>query len=203
MSAGSQNTAELLFCKARSYRQSAAEALCGCQNVRLYADIFPSIELTCSADACLHFVEYENNIVFIAKLSYVFYIIARSYYDSTLALYNLKYYRANRSVEKLGKHFFVACLGIFKAAHKRHKILVVVLLPRCSYCSHGSAVERIHKRYYRISVFTVAVKAVFSRKLYGALICLRSGIAKKHLIKSAFFAQKLCRLGNRLVIIEI
>ena len=101
MSAGSQNAAELLFCKARSYRQSAAEALCGCQNVRLYADIFPSIELTCSADACLHFVEYENNIIFIAKLSYVFYIIARSYYDSALALYNLKYYRTNRSVEKL------------------------------------------------------------------------------------------------------
>ena len=86
MCACGQSASEFLRCKTRSDRQSAAEPLCRGKHIGLYADIFPSVELARSADARLHLVKYQYYIIFVAKLSYIFYVIVRSYQNSALAL---------------------------------------------------------------------------------------------------------------------
>ena len=62
--------------------------------------------------------------------------------------------------------------------------------------------KAVFQRYY----FTLAsgfFKIVFSRRLYGALVCLGTGIGEENLFHAGFFAQQLSQFYARLAVVEV
>ena len=127
----------------RTNRESATKSLCQGDNIGMNIVLLAAEECSCSADARLYLVHDQHNVIFLAERFQILCVLFfhRSY--AALALDKLHHDTADRCINRIGQLLVVVDRHISKALSKREKVLVKRILPCCSQCSDGSAVERI------------------------------------------------------------
>ena len=167
----------LLVSKAHAYWNTACKTLCKCGYVRLYVVKLRCEEFASSANACLYFVGNGENIPLCTFKHDSVHKALLKRYNSTLALNKLEHYSANlvvKLVELVHKIVNIISDNILKSTNEREEVVVENLLTCCRKSAKRSAVETVYKGDddISLSVLAVFVKAVFSCKLYSALVSL-------------------------------
>ena len=169
--------------------QSAAESLGSGHQVGLHAVVLVRKQLAGSADARLHLVDDQQDVVFLAEGGNRLHILLVEDVHAALALHDLQHNGAGFFVDIVFEVVEVVGLGVFKALCKGKEVVVKNLLSCRGERGDGSAVEGVLEGDDLVVIGSVFVKAVFARDFNGAFVRLGAAVAEAYLGKSRQAAQ--------------
>ncbi len=190
MCGGRHDVLELVAAQADADGQSAAQTLGDCHQVGLDAVVLVGKELAGSANAGLHLVHDQQNVVLFAERRDRLHIVFVEDVHAAFALHHLEHHGADALVDVVFEVVKVVRLGVFEALGKGEEVVVKNVLTGCRQRGDGSAVEGILEGDDHIAIGAVAVKAVFSCDFDRAFVRLGAAVAKADLGESRQLAER-------------
>ena len=183
----------------RADRHTAAQPLGHGDDVRADAVLLEAEQAARAADAGLHLVDDEQDILLAAVCLDLLNKFPVERQHAALALDELHHDRAGRFIRLAAHRVEIVCDCVVEALGEREKVVVEPILPGGLERGHRAPVEGVDERDDLVASLAVFIKGVFTRELDRALVRLRARVGKKHLaVQMGFFDQLLCHLHHRL-----
>ena len=197
--AGGQHVAAGVRRENRADRNAAAEALRHGNNIRTDAVLLERKQAARAADAGLHLVDDEQQILLAAERLDLLDERRVKRQNAALALHKLHHDGAGHVIDLAADVVEVVCDRVVKALGKREEIVVETILTGRFQGSYRAAVEGIDERYDFVAALAVLVEGVLARQLDRALVGLRARVCKENLaVQVSLFNELLCDLHHRL-----
>ena len=193
--------------------QAAADGLGRRDDIGMNAVIHVGVQRTCTAVAGLHFVDDDQNILFMGIVDDGVDKGRVEGMNAAFALYQFHHDSADiilfsQSLDR----FKVICFGVDEAVQEGTEILMKRILAAGRQRGHRPAVKAVFQRDDRIAAVAVLVVRIFAGRLDGAFVRFCAGVGKEDLFHARFFAEHFCQddlglcikyVGNMAQLVEL
>ncbi len=179
----------LLRRQQRADREAAAQALGGADHVGLDAGPFMGEQLAGAAHAALHFVEEQQQPVFVAHRAQAAQVFDVAGAHAAFALHRFDQDRRRLVGDGVAQHVEIAERHVIEARHRRVEALQVLLVAGCGQRAQRAAVEGLSAADDAEAVRIAGDVVILAHQLDAAFHRLGAGIAEEHRIGEGMLDQ--------------
>ena len=161
--------------------KAGAQPFCKGNNIGADMVLLTTEEGSRSADACLHLVHDQHNVIFLAERFQILRVLFVHSGHAALALDKFHHDTTDRCINRIGQLLTVIDRHIPESFRKWEKVLMERILSGCGQCCDCPAMEGILQRNDLIAPLTLFLPAILARQLDRAFIGLCAGITKENL----------------------